>query len=34
VIEELFRPILDVVFAGDLLAACLDDDVVGHEPLS
>ena len=32
VVEELPDPVLDVVLARDLLAACLDDDVVGHEP--
>jgi hypothetical protein len=33
VVEELHDPILDVAFARDFLAACLDDDVVGHEPV-
>ena len=33
VVEEPLDPVLDVVFARDFLAACLDDDVVGHEPV-
>jgi hypothetical protein len=33
VVEELLDPVLDVVFASDFLAACLDDDVVGDEPV-
>ena len=33
VVEELLDPVLDIVLARDLLAACLDDDVVGDEPV-
>ena len=32
-VEKPSHPVLDVVFARDLLAACLDDDVVGDEPV-